>query len=622
MNEFNTILKIEDHVNRINNYYGGKLIVLEYASYYGINANNVGGLSGRKMFFYIGPVAIAISDELRVWDKHQPLRSPANNVNNLTGQNPQGSIFDTDAYVHLSNDRPTSFIYTVLWAGGSECYADNITISYVLNMHINFTEEYLQRYHYNVIQYGCLFYYINQKGRWRHLNTINFKDAKRKSLRTSGSTINMKMPNSLQIFYSNFIVMTTGNNKLLFENYLYKKINKLEYDFTNIEIMNFEVNVEFRLHMNLSYDENSSGRTADHKVSGSITMDTTTKFIYDQSKNIQELSNSIPNNFTGKLKYSWSISGQNDAGENDITLDWHVPRDTPSIWYTWEYIGSIPGFNKKNYYSPTTRYIVYNDYLVMDFVYPLPGNGYNYFEQTVGGTFNTTYTKSGYITQYEYKIRYPELLKGMIGFGDSNLIFPERTRLYLRHKNTYQLYKIKNIDNFFVKTINQTFNNNRQNILMIGVDKIQLFDYNFDLITKFSIKDKIGNLFINQKNIYNSIPEKGLIKKYEIPNFNNSDPSDNTFPEITGKQILQDYTYSGYGNTFSIFNDVYAVVGTTEGKVIIQHLNDKTAAKAVINSGSSNYSNFGSVIRSGKQIYINAPELDRLYVISSIPYYE
>jgi hypothetical protein len=160
--------------------------------------------------------------------------------------------------------------------------------------------------------------------------------------------------------------------------------------------------------------------------------------------------------------------------------------------------------------------------------------------------------------------------------------------------------------------------NGYQRSLLGSVDKVQIIKKDLTLQNTFTIKDKIGNLYLTDNYLYNAVPEKGLIKKYPIDS--KIDLSFNNI--VTGSHVLQDYSYDGFGNTFSIFNDVYGVIGTTEGKVIIQHLSNTNAGKGIINSGNKNYSKFGSVIRTGKYIYINAPELNKLYILSSIPYYE
>jgi hypothetical protein len=628
MNEFNTIQKIEDHVNRINNYYGGKLIVLEYASYYGINANNVGGLGGRRMFFYIGPVAIAISEDMTRWEQHQPLRSPNGNRNGLSGQNPKGSVFDTSAYVHLSNDRPTSFVYTVLWAGGTECYANNITISYVLNMHISFTEEYLQRYHYNVIKFGCLFYYVNQKGRWRHLNTLYFKNSNEIPLRRSSTLFNGFIPDKLEVL-NNYLILSKNQSNLLIYNILFNKIfNLTNIEFADKYFKNFYY--EFNINYKSSVLVNVLERIKDGDYPASTEQLPSKTFNFSINK-----KNSIENAYNlENIKTSFVDIG---SGNVDNLLDDHRYHKASGNEYSSSDYSNFFGFDGKNYIIMTpkiinqtkkTLYIELKQNVLANSDKSL--NNYEIWYTRGKDEFERKYWFGDYkiwraqlSLELELTISFSENLANLFGLPSEIKLNLDRPTIMFPFYNNFEFYQpIKERENFGI--VLQKTNNTEINTPMIigSIDKFEIFNNKFNLISKFRIKDKIGNLYIKGNNIYNSITDKGLIKKYEIPNLITPDPSYNIFPEITGKQILQNYTYLRFGNTFSIFNDIYAVVGTTEGKVIIQHLNDKTAAKAVINSGSSNYSNFGSVIRTGKQIYINAPELNRLYVISSIPYYE
>ena len=158
-----------------------------------------------------------------------------------------------------------------------------------------------------------------------------------------------------------------------------------------------------------------------------------------------------------------------------------------------------------------------------------------------------------------------------------------------------------------------------------------LKDYN--LISYFQIKDKLGKLYLNKNNIYNCIPEKGLIKKYEYnykfdSSFNNvnyiSIDSSLNYTPINGDIIYQSYEYENFGNSFEIYKEKYYIIGTTEGKVIIQKIgfNNLSSTKSIIYSGSSDYKNFGSKIKTRKKIFINHPEKNKLYIIQPIDYYE
>lgn len=241
--------------------------------------------------------------------------------------------------------------------------------------------------------------------------------------------------------------------------------------------------------------------------------------------------------------------------------------------------------------------------------------------------------------------------------------------------NNYLIYELKSMIDLDKYSFISENTDSTQNIALGHIDKILIFDKD-NFKSNIQIKDKFGKIYIKNESIYNSIPEKGLILKYKptsnypgslvelkyiTPNqalasypsrfytnnnfiydrdifqlngtqFVDKKYSENdlipvivnslNWNEIEGKQLYQEYKYENFGKTFSIFKDRYAVIGTTEGKVVLKHLNDKTASEAIINCGNVAYDKFGSVLRSGKYIYINSPQQNKMFLVENVPYYE
>ena len=258
----------------------------------------------------------------------------------------------------------------------------------------------------------------------------------------------------------------------------------------------------------------------------------------------------------------------------------------------------------------------------------------------------------------------------------------ERTKIIpIPFPKTYEIYEISDDKMKLQKYSFISENTDKSQIVALGeIDKIMIFD-NKDLRSKIKIKDKFGKIYIKNETIYNIFSEKGTILKYKpLYNVDNLvslmtpkqgltvDPirfsgvyinnvlnfimdfrspyqdyystsvsypvnsqallpvgkavSTAYWDDVEGEQLYQEYKYENFGKTFSIFKDRYAVIGTTEGKVIIKHLNEKSASEAILNCGSIGYNKFGSVIRTGKYIYINSPQQNKIFLVENVPYYE
>jgi hypothetical protein len=473
---------------------------------------------------------------------------------------------------------------------------------------------------------------MNQKGRWRHLNTFYFNNSSGLPLRPSKSTIVRKFPDQIEFIGSNLLV-SSNKTAFLLQNSLYdnKDIssnsfngdNEIKIDF-NLSILTQKLNLEQDV---IDYNK----ELVDQGLAEDITKTKTGVF-----QTIQKISVSNTDSIIQKLNeiYHYDIIPMMDrhmhwlyyTNVNESIVDKFDRSDSFNL-YLLEFFNYI-----------RVRYIVNLFYLIPIVPYPkykflnITQLSNNLIEISLDCIYKDgVYTsrtdngkEEGYgydafesVTKNKLTLSISPTLRGQLGLdGDIVLDKDTKTKFYLNTKRLYQILEFR--DKYFGVVIDSEKTLNQRSLLG-SIDKFQIINKDLKIVTTFSIKDKIGNTYLTNQILYNTIPEKSLIKKYTIDT-NNIDLSYNNI--IIGTQLFQDYSYSNFGNTFSIFQDKYAVIGTTEGKVIIQHLLDKNAAKAIINSGSKNYSKFGSVVRAGKYIYINAPELNKLLVLSAIPYYE
>jgi len=603
--KYNTIPKLEELTNRINTYYGSKIITLKYKNYHALKAHNLGGLGGRRLWFAIDHQFMIITDDMTRWKYDSSLKSPKGTNVTFTGVNPLGSTLD-DAYRESENTtRPSTLLYSVWYSGGTEAYADNINISYVSNISIEFTEEYLQRYHYNVIKYGCLFYYIRQRGKWRHLNSLYFKSSPHKPLRRSFSLTATFFPDHLEIINNKYIMISKNRTSMVIQNYILDDTESYldpYYQKTPFEI---SINYKAIIPTKIKYIKGAEQTFETNYYS-------TKKFTYDR------ISVDLINNDFRNLKTDYS---KNIKMDPDIFNDIHsfylefMDNVLNNLYQNQSY--NIFITNNSNY---ITSFKLFTDIFnngtnkheeqKIEFVSPID----SYYKIYFGMDLTRTLQKM------ECSVVFSEFFAR--AYGIDEFTFKDDNILYLNKLPYYEIFQANPQRDIFGKHLNKCDNTQSNNPLILGsVNQFEVFENGLILKTKFSLRDKIGNLYVNENTLYNAIPEKGLVRKYILPPLQ-IDPQYKNFPTLEGSQVFQDYTYSGFGNTFCIFDNTYAVVGTKEGKVIIQHLTDKDAGKGIVDSGSSSYGNFGSVLRSGKFIYINAPELNKLYIVNNIPYYE
>lgn len=653
---FDRIEKLEHYVNVLNNYYGISILKLNYKNHYAVEANSVGGLGGRRMWFAVNNQVMIKSDDNTRWWQLGNIKSHYGDgidYNSWNGVYPKGASIQGKHYYLSPNNqsRPSSLLYSVYYTGGTEGYADNITISYVLNLEIIFTEEYLQRYHYSMIKYGCLFYYVRHKRRWRHLNTLYCKTSTRNPLRRSMSLVNTYFPDKIEIIDNLYLLTAKNRTSNLIKNNFYFKLLDIQYNQDDLikyyDVLPMEISIDYSVMLNyyINASTTTSSIAAVYDIRWLPYFNYLEKMKFNQFDNMKEISDRITDISSMLIPNHIYIKGLLN-GDGDLNLNFDAyqkdPNSQPKIrdfisrlYYKTYYYTFNQSFNAfdvnlvSNYHQFTlNRNILVNnqkgknleeiDLNIEDYVLLSKSNVTDL--ELVYKEY-TDFVLSTFFEKLTCKIKFSESLKRIFGIqNDIDLDWDNPTFYLPRLPNYNILIPINNRENFGIHL--QKLNSDINNSIIVGdVSRFEIFKNNFDLYSKFTIKDKIGKLYLSQNTLYNCIPEKGLIKKYTIPNLVTPDPSYNIFPEIAGSQVLQEYSYSQFGKTFSIFNN-YAVIGTNEGKVIIQHLENKNAAKAIINSGSSNYSKFGSTLRSGKNIYINGPELNKLFILSNIPYYE
>jgi hypothetical protein len=633
---YNRIYKLEEYVNKINTYYGVELIKLkDYINYYAIQVYSDGGLYFRRIRFKldngVNSLIFIRSRDYSNWNQDETLTSPYNldeaDGPVWTGVTPSGARFKDNNYCLYSRGvRDNSFKYLV-WTGGGDVICKNIIVSYVFNCDIEFTEEYFQRYYYNVIKYGCLFYYVKKNGRWRHLNTLYTKNSTAKTFRNSMSLTSAFYPEKLEIIYNKYLLISKNTTSLIIQNYkLYdQQIESFENYYQSV-LMEFSIdyNVTFKRTTKTKGDYGD----VDYYFEGLL------KYykifnIYNNSSDIitNLLSNEIYSEGLTKFE-DFNFVGIKGTESYDRSTDEIYKREVRENYYKNNFIVMV-----NNFFSPQNRLFIntngnYINKIILYNDFYKNGNTKNEVNLDKGEDYigyNGEYSNGTNIVD-EYSnlkcnIKFSEAFAR--AYGLSEFVLTPDNILYLSKLPHYRVFVSNPYRQHFGSNLKKSDNIVSSSDLIMGcVDKFEIFENGIVLKTKFSIKDKIGNLYINNDTVYNAIPEKGLIRKYPIPALVTPDPSYNIFPTVQGTQVFQDYNYLNFGNTFSIFKDTYAVIGTTEGKVIIQHLTDKSAAKGVIDSGSSSYSKFGSTIKSGESIYINAPELNKLYILSDIPYYE
>lgn len=176
------------------------------------------------------------------------------------------------------------------------------------------------------------------------------------------------------------------------------------------------------------------------------------------------------------------------------------------------------------------------------------------------------------------------------------------TIYFINHLVTFNQY----IDNIIKSTKNKNqFLLVRNNILSIAStdDQHLLAETN-----RYKIQDEIGKLFLDDC-IYNCLPDKGVIRKYDIIP---------TSDQITkGIQLYRDDGYLYFGSQIASFGD-YHIIDTEQGQIIIRNKYDPSITTTI--STNQNPVDFGSHLIAREYIYINDPKNNKLYILATIPY--
>ncbi len=136
--------------------------------------------------------------------------------------------------------------------------------------------------------------------------------------------------------------------------------------------------------------------------------------------------------------------------------------------------------------------------------------------------------------------------------------------------------------------------------------------YRFDVSAQIMISEEIGDLILNDKDIYNLNQDLGIIKKY-------TDISGISVSNKKGDVILSKNNILSFGRNFAKHGDYY-IVGTEEGKVYIYHKLDSTIVSIIDSNLSSKF--FGSnIISRDNKFYINDPKNNLIHIFEGIDYY-
>ena len=125
---------------------------------------------------------------------------------------------------------------------------------------------------------------------------------------------------------------------------------------------------------------------------------------------------------------------------------------------------------------------------------------------------------------------------------------------------------------------------------------------------RFRIQDQVGRMILDNV-VYNCIPERGLVIKYEKTGI--------TDILNEGEQIYQDNSYLYFGANIASFGD-YDLIDTNQGVIVFRHRNDPNI-KGLIETNSI-VENFADKIITRSNIYFNDPDNNKIYIVNTIPY--
>jgi hypothetical protein len=724
-----TINAVEDYMKKINTYYNKNIFDYQFEPYVALYVTNIYGSFGRTIQWTVNDRVLLKTQLLYSENQNDATKShssPYNydaESNQISGKSPKGQSLE-GIYLDyaVTREKWNSLRYNVVSkaniSSAHTSWANDITLSYVVHLRIKLSEEYFQRYHYNVLNYGCLFNLVQYNSRWRHLNTLSYKNDPKKPLRPSTCLIKNKVDTVQILDQSNFINYSNKSNPLAIQSKLAQQIqnnnislnNKyVERDFSNDFKIKVEINGEFNyslwgeyLFVDNVYPPNyyyknypdkvfytfdpkdliiGTGRIKDEDLikidsnrtkiysyyntsTAKYTQDLTDEPIYksqypektefvENGKGKIYLKNNfdiiynvntskildIFNLFKNQIKIDYSLNKLTFSSEDHkyIFLNtgffdrWFKSRLFNAFDETNSKITKISNddyiiFNKKNYsdvlkyldiikpkvnYKFVSSYGTVNGKAVSDFV-----SYYYYFQEILN------------IAKMDIKITLPLFIAQRFNLSSETITIS-------MDQNNILIPLISN--KFFVNDINpdrkyfgKYYLKNKQNtkFLVGSTNKFEIYDSSYNPISVLKINDKIVYLFLDDQYIYNIYTDKNLIKryKYELSSyplvFDSSYNLNAIYNLNQGEVLFQDYSYDKFGKSFDIYQNKYCIIGTEEGKVVIQRLDKDQTSKTIINAGSKDYKNFASRIRSGKNIYLNLPERNKMYIINPIPYFQ
>jgi hypothetical protein len=782
--------KVKSYIDNINTYYEKKIIDLKFENYGGIKCGQYFGTFSRVIqwklqdrvvmksdplntLWYVGVIVALIAYLLITAGLTTPLmiialvaliatatngtlngdcieqRAPWNYKDdpNLVFTQVDKGVFDTYVKLEETSEPLTRLNYKIFSLKNietaHECFADKLKVYFFYYMKIKFTEEYIQRYHYNIIKYGCMYQFVKDNERWRWSHTLTYKSNNnfkplRSSLFSMVNSFEKKDPlivdDGIFLDYVNSGLILVKNRIL--KDFNFDKINGL----IQKDIENSILNIEFKLSWTVEWRRRAKYKSEYTYIYGprAFVFNKSNQFNLRDYTSMSELNNDIVETF--KLSESLTFS---DPSNNTViyrplfkeNYDYYTnfqpqaQREPFSVFtdlydpifaYSKEYlqdqdmmmrtfistnnniIEAIDDFDNILYLNENdwifrNFYITYMDSVDQnrnfipagtrieesisraDYYKIYPGNlKYIILEQNILFDKSFSFFDLKKIKNYNFKDYGRVFNEGLIESGSKSDVMSTDTDSgqfwwanftikiqikdhYLKFNIPNKLgkvlgnngeYKIDALNNYsssvipiyndfvdfvvserpiFGKYISKTKNDKK--ILIGEINKFEIYQFDssnskYKIVSALKINDKIGNLTLDDNYIYNCLPEKNIIKRYSylIRNNLSFDPSYNLNLEYilnNGEIILQNYQYENYGKAFDIFQNKYYVIGTTEGKVIIQKMTDMNSNnKTVIDCGSSNLKNFGSKIKAFNHIFINHPDKKKLYIVQPIDYYE
>ena len=241
----NTVGKLENEITRINNLGYGELIQRKYDQYTAYRINAYADCGTRVGLFMNDDTCLMVTTDLvsATKDAYSPsdnyiigLKPIGRKGIASEGVNPTYSGRWNNSYYYHPNYKVDSWTihyrkYSTLYGQTSACNmtVNSIECSCVMHMYITFTEQYFQLYISSTLKYTNLYFYVKDMMRWRHLNTICFKNSKTKPLRESKSLIKDTQPDQLLPLSDNLYAISKNNQFSVLRNITYDLFKKQSF---------------------------------------------------------------------------------------------------------------------------------------------------------------------------------------------------------------------------------------------------------------------------------------------------------------------------------------------------------------------------------------------------------